>query len=423
MSRPDVALVTSYPPAGDLHGGSSGVASYSANLARSLARHGLDVAVVAPRAAPTDPPRHLDGDVTVHRVGVDGDASMDATVRAALRLSPRTVHVQHEWFLWGGPSTVPSQFRGMARLRAASAPPSVATLHQVVRPRHVDETFTALHDLPRTPRLVGAGFAALQSVLRRGPDRVIVHEPAFRDALPGSTLVRHGLERGSSLDRGQARRRLGLGDDLVVLQFGFVAPYKGIEEGLRAVEAAGPGVLGVVAGGAHPRRGDQLARDLEARFAHTARFTGFVPDGDVETWFRAADVALLPYPRPHASSGVLALALAHDCPVLLSPALAETVEAPDDLVAPAATADLAARLRRLAGHPEELERLRTCARDLARGRGWDAVAAQHARLYEELSHAHGTAGRRVRPTQPRRRGTAGRVRAGTAGLAPGGHLE
>ena len=48
--RPDVALIAPYPPAGERHGGHSGVASYTANLAHGLAAAGLDVEVVAPRA-------------------------------------------------------------------------------------------------------------------------------------------------------------------------------------------------------------------------------------------------------------------------------------------------------------------------------------------------------------------------------------
>ena len=42
--RPDVALIAPYPPRDERHGGHSGVASYTANLAHALARSGSDPA-------------------------------------------------------------------------------------------------------------------------------------------------------------------------------------------------------------------------------------------------------------------------------------------------------------------------------------------------------------------------------------------
>ena len=49
MSAPDVCLIAPYPSIGQAHhNGSSGVASYSANLARALRDDGADVHVVAP---------------------------------------------------------------------------------------------------------------------------------------------------------------------------------------------------------------------------------------------------------------------------------------------------------------------------------------------------------------------------------------
>src|SRR5690606_10209110 len=129
-------------------------------------------------------------------------------------------------------------------------------------------------------------------------------EPAFARAVPGATVVPHGVERAPAVDRAAARARLGVdGGPLVVLCFGFVAPYKGLETALEAARLAGADVRLVVAGGPHPRVGDAYARELRARHGDHARFTGHVPDGDVAAWFAAADLALLPYPRPVSSSG------------------------------------------------------------------------------------------------------------------------
>ncbi|MEA2294987.1 MAG: hypothetical protein QOE86_2626, partial [Solirubrobacteraceae bacterium] len=124
---------------------------------------------------------------------------------------------------------------------------------------------------------------------------------------------------------------------------------------------------------------------LRASAPGNARFTGFVPGDDVARWFAAADVALLPYPQPFASSGPLALALAHGTPVLLSEALARTTGAPTTLRTGLDPAELAARLRRLADDPAQRAGLGEAAARMAAGRGWPEVARRHLELYGEVA--------------------------------------
>jgi glycosyltransferase involved in cell wall biosynthesis len=133
---------------------------------------------------------------------------------------------------------------------------------------------------------------------------------------------------------------------------------------------------------------DGFGAELRARYGDVATFTGWVPDGDVANWFGAADVAVFPYPKPFASSGVLALALAHGTPVLLSPALARCAGAPSTLDGPMAPEPLARRLEVLARDPGALDELRRWSRVLGHGRTWPAVARQHADLYEEVRDVH-----------------------------------
>ena len=109
-------------------------------------------------------------------------------------------------------------------------------------------------------------------------------------------------------------------------------------------------------------------------------------------------MALFPYPKPFASSGALALALAHGTPVLLSAALARCIGAPTVLMVPTDPQALGDRLRQLATERDagELDELRTWTRTLAAGRTWDAVGLRHAELYQEVTDAHRAARRRLR---------------------------
>ena len=199
-------------------------------------------------------------------------------------------------------------------------------------------------------------------------------------------MIPHGIEEVTPIDRETARRELQLDDRFTVLCFGFLAPYKGLETALAAATVAGESVRLVVAGGEHPRLAGSsgFGDELRARFGDVAEFTGWVPDHDVAKWFSAADVALFPYPKPFSSSGVMALALAHGTPVLLSPALARCAGAPNMLVAQMEPALLAEQLDRLARKPAALDELRHWTNVLASGRRWPAIAARHADLYQEV---------------------------------------
>jgi glycosyltransferase involved in cell wall biosynthesis len=383
MSRPDVALIAPYPAPGVRHGGSSGVASYTANLAHALASRGADVTVVAPfdAAAPSD---HRDGRVRVKRRFGVGPRGLDRAVRAACATDARTVHVQHETFLYGGPAAVPGLVGAMRRLRRGR-PASVVTMHHVVAAGAVDADFTRLHRVRAPVSIARAGLAVVREALRRQADAIVVHEPAFAAAVPGATVVPHGVEPARPVDRAAARAALGVENDrLCVLCFGFLAPYKGLEVAIAGAAEAGDAVGLVVAGGAHPRVGAGYVDELRAMGGHV-RFTGHVPDAEVGPWFAAADLALFPYPQPVSSSGALALALAHGTPVLLSPELAACAGAPATLTAPREAGALGRALRALAADRTLLAELGTAAQAMAADRSWDAVAARHLALYEEVA--------------------------------------
>jgi glycosyltransferase involved in cell wall biosynthesis len=232
-----------------------------------------------------------------------------------------------------------------------------------------------------------AGIAALQGAVARASQATIVHEASFTRTIPTATVIPHGIEIATPVERDVARAALGLADRFVALCFGFVAPYKGVELVLEASRHVGPDVDIVVAGGEHPRLRDDgggFAAELASRFGDTARFTGWVPDADVARWFSAADVALFPYPKPFSASGALALALAYGTPALLSPPLARSVGAPNVMAVPLDPCSIAGRLDDLAAKPDAVDDLRTWSTVLADGRRWPAVAERHIQLYEEV---------------------------------------
>src|SRR6185295_19387201 len=90
VSAPDVALISPFPALGERHGGWTGVASYSANLASALDDAGARVTVLASRE-PGLPVVARAGGVEVQRVWDRGATALPTAAAAALATGAPTV--------------------------------------------------------------------------------------------------------------------------------------------------------------------------------------------------------------------------------------------------------------------------------------------------------------------------------------------
>jgi glycosyltransferase involved in cell wall biosynthesis len=133
----------------------------------------------------------------------------------------------------------------------------------------------------------------------------------------------------------------------VVLSFGLLRPYKGLENLLEAFGEVGEAELWIVG---NPRMSVEPLHELAALTGAKVRFvTRFVEEAEIPAIFRRADVVALPY-LDAEHSGVLYTGLAFGKPLVVSavggfPEVAETGAA--RLVPPGDTAALAGALREL----------------------------------------------------------------------------
>ena len=172
----------------------------------------------------------------------------------------------------------------------------------------------------------------------------------------------------------------------VILCFGLMRPYKGIDvllEAFREMEGAELWIVGM------PRMPVEPLRELAARAPGTVRFVPrFVTDAEIPAYFERADVVVLPY-REIDQSGVLYTALAFGKPLVLSRVggFTEVGErhGAARLVPPGDAGELAAALGELVAEPETRERLGAAAAEAARSHySWDDIARRHVDLYREL---------------------------------------
>ena len=258
-------------------------------------------------------------------------------------------------------------------------------------PRARPVALTAHDVLPREPR---RGQLAAQRRLYERVDAVVVHSEHGRarlvDVLGIDQRKVHVIAHGAFTHLRDVPGERALPADLaavggpVVLFFGLLRPYKGLDVLLDAWRAAGD--LGAELWVVGMPRMD--VAPLRAAAPPSVRWISrFVADDEVAALFRRADLVVLPY-REIDQSGVLFTALAFGAPLLLSAVGGFPEVAADGaaaLVAPGDADALAAELRRLLADGGARAQLAAGARAAAAGRySWDAIAAAHLALYETL---------------------------------------
>jgi len=237
--------------------------------------------------------------------------------------------------------------------------------------------FTAHDLLPRRT----ARRAGLWRALFGRFDRVVVHSERGRDAL---TAFGVQPERLRVIPHPVFRSDPPRADDgRTVLALGVIRPYKGLPDAVEAVLAV-PGARLLVAG--DPRI--PLA-DLRARAGGRADWRlGYLGRAELERALSEATVAVFPYAAELDQSGALLQALGAGLPAVVYDVggLGEVVgrfEA-GRVVPPGDVEALAHALQELLDDPAALAVAREGAARAREELTWDAAAAAHVSLYEEL---------------------------------------
>jgi glycosyltransferase involved in cell wall biosynthesis len=349
---------------------SGDVLPYDHALAAALVRRGIEVELVTSRFVHGPPP------------APEGYGVSESFYRLATRLGG---HAPRRRRALKAAEHVPDMLRYRRRADAAdvrhfqwlpveridahllpAARPRVLTMHNVIRRESVDMR------------------------LASRMDAVIVHTHHGAELLGGGERV-HVIPHGAFDHLTRQRDEVPLPPELaavegpVVLYFGVVRPYKGVDvlvEAFREVEDAELWVVG---------------RPLEVSTEHLrllaprerVRFVDrYVSDAELPAFFRRADLLVLPH-RNVDVSGVLFAGLAFGKAMVLSDVggFRELVSehGAGRLVPPGDPHALAAAINELLGNGDERRRLEAAAAAAAAGPfSWDRIAEQTAAVYERV---------------------------------------
>lgn len=141
------------------------------------------------------------------------------------------------------------------------------------------------------------------------------------------------VEKKSLPTKKFARKQTQLADnEFVLLVFGFINGYKGIDWIISALKDVKPTQKNrlVIAGGENPYLKDQAHYQgfynkivTEAKKYKHITLTGFVPDEEIGSYFAAADLVVMPYEVFMSASGPFSLALSYGKPIIMSRVLSD----------------------------------------------------------------------------------------------------
>jgi D-inositol-3-phosphate glycosyltransferase len=273
--------------------------------------------------------------------------------------------------------------------------------------------FTAhnVDDYARDGRAGGLVHKVSLRLLYKVADHLFVHtesmrgelSKAFRVPVNRVTVVPLGLNDvipAPSAMPATAREKLELDPEArALLFFGNIAPYKGLEDLVRALSELvreDDRFILVIVGRVKDRSCKAYWQEIEQLIAelkltdHVRKELRYVPDGDVGLFFRAADVSVLPYRRVY-QSGVLGLSYAQGLPVIAADVGSmkeDIVEGETGLLFRAGdAADLAARIRAYFASDlfKDLEARAPTLRDYGEERfSWKTNADRTYAVYERL---------------------------------------
>ncbi len=252
-----------------------------------------------------------------------------------------------------------------------------------------------LHDPVPHPGIAGWAGSQVERLSARLAARCVVLSASLAPALEQWGIPRENIDviphgELASYYSARSTNAVRQSAEPTILFFGRITPYKGLDVLLSAferIEQETPArLLMVGSGDLRPYR-DQIGRLTRIQVVNQ-----YVPDEEIEYYYRQADLLVAPYTSA-TQSGVIALANGFGVPVIASNTggLSEQIEHAKTgiLVEPGSVQELTKWCLRLINDRELARRLANAAKSRTENElGWDRIAHQVLSSCQQAAQAH-----------------------------------
>ena len=310
-----------------------GIASYTENLTRALAKHGVETYIV--------------------RLNRFGSKSSDYLEHLATRRIPKVplLHIQHEYGLYEGREAVFYQ--------------ALEMIHPEIK------IATTVH---------GIGMKQQDEIIARFSDLVIVHNEYQKRLFEWPCVViHHGVQLRKPMEAEKAKKLMNLKGEKVVGCFGFIAPHKGIED-LLYVASKIRNVKFLIAGGYHVEAETGYMTKLKKTAPPNVIWTGYVEDAELPKVFGCMDLCI--YPSRFISESGALLTIIGFGKALIARNLPPNREKPVMLFK--TKEDLVDCVRQVLDDEELRMKLEEGSKRYAKANSWMKIAEQHIKHYKKL---------------------------------------
>jgi glycosyltransferase involved in cell wall biosynthesis len=393
--RMNVGIVSTHPSF------SGGVSSYTRNLINSFENSEINITLYANCLEKQGVEKNV---IPCWNEGILYPFQIFKTL---LREKLDLIHIQHEFFLFGGLVSA-LLFPILLILCKLLRKPTIVTLHGIIPLSTIDKHFIKENALSGSPYFLRFGIKLLTMFILVLSDAIIVHEHLFATLLQQNYhcspnklhIIPHGVEqKKSKITKTEAKKTLQLFNKVVIFFFGYLAPYKGLKtlvDGFKLKVSTHPDWLLIIGGGKHPRLKHNISyqryltnlKREASSLPSNILFTGFLPDEKIPLFYSAADIIVFPYTFTMSSSGPFAKALTYEKPILVSntPLFEEIIPFKEVIFNQDSPSNFGDKLERLLEDSLLQNRMIDWAKNVASNHSWKNVGISTASIYTQLLH-------------------------------------
>jgi len=262
--------------------------------------------------------------------------------------------------------------------------PIVFTVHNVL-PHDKSLLYTKLS---RLLFLFGDHFIVHTAI---GQQQMINHYNISPDQV---SVIPHGsldFQVNNRADRHKLRQEMCLiNEEKVILLFGAIRPYKGIDVAIRALPeiiAQVPKARLLIAGKLWEDWDpyEQLIQQLNLK-DHVILHLGYIPSNQVHKFFEVADLTIFPYRHFDSQSGVGATAVSFHKPMIVSNVggLPELVKNDQFIAEPDNSKDLAKKIILCLNNPRLLKQMAQQTKSISQQLSWSDIAEKSSIIYKKV---------------------------------------